>query len=59
MTKHEAQAKNDSINKKGSGTVDRILKESTRKKELLKDSNVKSKTLDYIFGNSDENPLKT
>ena len=32
-------------------------REKDRKRELIKDPEVKEKTLDYIFGRSDENPL--
>lgn len=47
----------DSALKRGISNVNNVSNTNSVKKELLQDVEIKNKTMDYIFGKSDENPL--
>ena len=56
--KADLNKENDSILRKGASAVYSIKKSEEKKAVKLKDAEIKQKTLDYIFGKSDENPLE-
>lgn len=56
--KADVNKENDDIFRKGKSAVHRKEKEKSNKKDMLKDPETLKATMDYIFGHSDENPLK-
>ena len=56
--KSDINAENDKANRAGVSAVYKSQKLKTGRKNTLKDEETKQKTLDFIFGKSDENPLK-
>ena len=56
--KSDINAENDKANRAGASAVYKSQKAKTGRKTALKDEETKQKTLDFIFGKSDENPLK-
>jgi hypothetical protein len=56
--KSNANEENDKIQRAGISALYKETKAKKSKQELLKDDEIKQKTLDFIFGKSEENPLQ-
>ena len=56
--KSDINTENDKANRAGVSAVYKSQKLKAERKITLKDEETKQKTLDFIFGKSDENPLK-
>lgn len=48
----------DELNRAETKALNKIKKENDAKQMKLKDDEVKKATMDFIFGKTDENPLK-
>lgn len=57
-TTHEGLKTIDSAMNKGKSQLHINKLNSAKKQELLKDPETKQATMDFIFGNSDKNPMK-
>lgn len=55
--KSELNKDNDIMSRKGLSELYKSKKEIKRKVDLLQDKDIKQKTMDFIFGKTDENPL--
>lgn len=56
--KSNVNEENDKIQRAGISALYKETKAKKSKQELLKDDEIKQKTMDFIFGKSEENPLQ-
>lgn len=57
--KADLNTKNDKMLRAGASALYKEQKLKKCKREMLKDEETKAKTLEFIFGKSDENPLES
>lgn len=58
MAKFDLNKENDIMSRKGLSDLYKESKTKKAKIDMLKDESTKQATMDFIFGKSDENPLK-